>query len=501
MSPADGARDGDTRARIRAIREAEPGPGTIAYFDYDGTVIDGYSAGAFYRRRLREFDVGPVEMVRTVLSGMRGIRTDDDFKEFLAITLATWRGRSEDELLALGRTLFRDEIAAALHPEVWELVAAHREQGHQVVMASSGTRFQVQPMAEELGADRALCTELEVRDGVLTGRVAGTSLWGTGKADAVRADAAAHGVDLEDCFGYANGTEDAEFLSAVGHAVAVSPTDSLRRLAVERGWPVLDCAPRGGLFPSVADVARTAVFYGGLLGGLATAAGAGLLHGSRRRFVDMAAGVGSDVAFGLAGIDVEVSGAEHLHSARPCVFVFNHQSKFDVPLMMKLLRENFTGVAKKEAAQIPVWGQLFWAADVAFVDRGNSTAAREALRPAVEKLRDEGGSLAIAPEGTRSATPRLGPFKKGAFHIAIQAGVPIVPVVIRNAGEIMWRGAQTMRGGTVQVAVLPPVDTSSWVPEDVGKYADQVRDQFLDTLAAWPERRIAQDERSQEDPA
>lgn len=62
-------------------------------------------------------------------------------------------------------------------------------------------------------------------------------------------------------------------------------------------------------------------------------------------------------------------------------------------------------------------------------------------------------------------------------------------------------GAQTMRGGTVQVAVLPPVDTSSWVPEDVGKYADQVRDQFLDTLAAWPERRIAQDERSQEDPA
>ncbi len=123
----------------------------------------------------------------------------------------------------------------------------------------------------------------------------------------------------------------------------------------------------------------------------------------------------------------------------------------------------------------------------------------------LDKLRDEGISLAMAPEGTRSPTPRLGPFKKGAFHIAMQAGVPIVPVVIRNAGEIMWRGAQTLRGGTVQGAVLPPVDTSSWGPEDAGKYAEEVRGRFLDTLAAWPERRIAQQydrsDHSQEDPA
>ena len=488
MSRADGA--GTARAeRLAAVRAAPPGPGTIAYFDYDGTVIDGYSAGAFYRRRLREFDVGPVEMVRTVLSGMRGIRTDDDFKEFLSITLATWQGRTEAELVALGNDLFRDEIAGALHPEVWELVAAHQEQGHQVVMASSATRFQVQPMADELGADRVLCTELEVDDGVLTGRVVGTSLWGPGKAEAVRADAAAQGVDPADCFGYANGTEDAEFLSSVGRPVAVSPTDSLRALATRQGWPILDCAPRGGLFPGVTDVARTAIFYGGMAGGLAAAAGAGLLHGSRRKFVDLAAGVGADVAFGLSGIDVEVTGAEHLVSARPCVFVFNHQSKFDVPILMKLLRDGFTGVAKKEAAAIPVWGQLFQIADVAFVDRGNTTKAREALQPAVEKLRDEGISLAIAPEGTRSPTPRLGRFKKGAFHIAMQAGVPIVPLVIRNAGEIMWRGAQTLRGGTVQVVVHPPIDTTHWVPEDAGKHAEEVRTLFLDTLARWPERR------------
>lgn len=472
--------------RLRAIRAVPPGPDTVAYFDYDGTIIDGYSAGAFYRRRLREFDVGAVELLRTIAAGLRGIRTNDDFREFLALTLATWEGRTERELLELGRTLFVSEIAGQLHQEAWELVATHKECGHTVVMASSATRFQVQPMADELGADRVLCTELEVRDGVLTGRPDGTPLWGPGKAAAVVDDAHERGVDLQNCFGYANGTEDVDFLSAVGHPVAVSPTDSLRALATERGWPILDCAPRGGLLPDVSDVARTAVFYGGMLGGFGAAVGAGLLRGSRRTFIDLACGVGADIGFGLAGIDVEVTGAEHLVSARPCVFLFNHQSKFDVPILMKLLRGGFTGVAKKEAASIPLWGQLFQVADVAFIDRSNTVKAREALEPAVRTLREDGISLAMAPEGTRSPTPKLGPFKKGAFHIAMQAGVPVVPIVIRNAGEIMWRGAQTLRPGTVEVAVLEPVDTADWRRETVAQHAEDVRDRFVETLAHWP---------------
>lgn len=475
--------------RLRAIRAVPPGPETVAYFDYDGTIIDGYSAGAFYRRRLREFDVGAVELLRTIASGLRGIRTNDDFREFLALTLATWEGRTEEELFDLGRELFVSEIAGQLHQEAWELVATHKECGHVVVMASSATRFQVQPMADELGADRVLCTELEVRDGVLTGRPEGTPLWGPGKAAAVVADAAERGVDLAHCFAYANGTEDVDFLAEVGHPVAVSPTDALRALATEQGWPILDCAPRGGLLPDVSDVARTAVFYGGMVGGFGAAMGAGLLHGSRRKFIDLACSVGADVGFGLAGIDVEVTGAEHLVSARPCIFLFNHQSKFDVPILMKLLRGGFTGVAKKEAAAIPLWGQLFQAADVAFIDRGNTTKAREALEPAVRTLREDGISLAMAPEGTRSPTPKLGPFKKGAFHIAMQAGVPVVPIVIRNAGEIMWRGAQTLRPGTVEVAVLEPIDTSGWRPETVAQHTEDVRDRFVETLVHWPVQR------------
>jgi putative phosphoserine phosphatase/1-acylglycerol-3-phosphate O-acyltransferase len=105
--------------------------------------------------------------------------------------------------------------------------------------------------------------------------------------------------------------------------------------------------------------------------------------------------------------------------------------------------------------------------------------------PVIDKLHS-GISLAIAPEGTRSATPTLGPFKKGAFHIAVEAGVPVVPVVIRNAGEIMWRASMVARSGTVDVAVLPPVPTDGLGHDDVDELTDRIRRQFVDTLDDWP---------------
>jgi 1-acyl-sn-glycerol-3-phosphate acyltransferase len=108
-----------------------------------------------------------------------------------------------------------------------------------------------------------------------------------------------------------------------------------------------------------------------------------------------------------------------------------------VLILAKLLRSGFTAVAKKEAASVPGFGLAFQLAGVAFIDRADTAAAKAALEPAVQQLR-EGVSLVVAPEGTRSATPALGRFKKGAFHVAMQAGVPVVPIVIRNAGEL-WR--------------------------------------------------------------
>ena len=474
--------------RLAAIAAAPAGPAVAAYFDYDGTVIDGYSVTAFYRHRLRHLEMGIGEMARTVAAGLRGIRTEAEFAELVALSLSAWKGRPATELDALGEKLFQEEIAGRMHGEIWDLVQAHRERRHRVVLASSATRFQVEPMARELGADEVLCTELEIHDGVLTGRTAGHPPWGSGKAIAVLDHAGRRGIDLAASFAYSNGDEDQQFLEAVGNPVAVSPTDRLRACATERGWPVLDCAARPGMVPSPSDIVRTLGFYSGVLGGVGTAIGVGLVNRSRRQVLDLAFGVGADIGLGFAGIGVDAHGVQNLWAARPCVFVFNHQSQFDIPILMKLLRSGFTGVAKKEAANVPLWGQLFRVAEVAFVDRGNPSQTRAALAPAVNRLREDGISLAIAPEGTRSATPRLGPFKKGAFHIAMQAQVPMVPIVIRNAGEVMVRGAQTLRSGTVDVCVLPPVDTSAWTTETIDTHVADVRGMFQRTLTHWPRR-------------
>jgi putative phosphoserine phosphatase/1-acylglycerol-3-phosphate O-acyltransferase len=122
---------------------------------------------------------------------------------------------------------------------------------------------------------------------------------------------------------------------------------------------------------------------------------------------------------------------------------------------------------------------------MAFVDRGSRGKAVDALAPVVEKLRD-GYSIAIAPEGTRSPTPRVAPFKKGAFHMAIQGQVPIVPIVIRNAGELFWRGSTFMRSGTVDVAVMPPIAVADWTRDELDERVEEVRSRFVATLADWP---------------
>ncbi len=166
---------------------------------------------------------------------------------------------------------------------------------------------------------------------------------------------------------------------------------------------------------------------GAALAGLGAAGGiglaVGLLSGNRRQGANVAAAIGPDLALALAGVQLNVTGEEHLWSHRPAVFIFNHQSSLDVAIIGALVRRDLTGVAKKEAANDPRFAPIGYVVDVVYVDRSNSRQARAALKPVVDRIKS-GTSIAIAPEGTRSATARVGPFKKGAFHLAMQAGVP-----------------------------------------------------------------------------
>ena len=466
---------------IAAVEAGPKGPHIAAFFDFDGTLIDGYSLSAFARHHLRSLQVTPADLGRMLLTGIRGVTSEEDFEQFTVLSMHTWAGRSEDELAELGERLFVQGISGSLYPEGWRLVKAHQRAGHTIVLASSATRFQVEPTARAMGVSHILVSPVEIVNGICTGRPGGPLLWRAGKAAAVRAFAEEQGIELPQSYAYSNGDEDVPFLRTAGRSCAINPGRRLAEAARHYGWPVARFRSRRA---GAADIARTAAGLAGMLGGFTAGMVLGAATGSRREAVDLGTTLAGELGSALAGVRLDVHGAEHLE-ARPAAFLFNHQSQLDVLILAKLLRGGFTGVAKQELANSPGFGLMFRLADVAFVDRQDNAQARKALEPAVQKLRD-GISLVIAPEGARSATPALGPFKKGAFHVAMQAGVPIVPIVIRNSGELMWRGATTIHAGTVQVAVLPPVATDGWDVAGLDGHIREVRGQYLATLANWP---------------
>src|SRR4249919_1439325 len=223
----------DTERLLADVADGPKGPAVGAFFDFDGTLIDGYSLGVFARHHLRAGDVTPLDAGRMLLLGLRGVASEEDFERFFVLGMHAWAGRSEDELTELGERLWVQGIAGSLYPEAWRLVEAHRRAGHTVVFASSATRFQVEPAARAMGVEHVLVTPVEIENGLATGRPGGPPLWRRGKADAVLAFAQDHGIDLDSSYGYSNGTEDVPFLSTVGRARALNPEPGLAAAAAE----------------------------------------------------------------------------------------------------------------------------------------------------------------------------------------------------------------------------------------------------------------------------
>ncbi|MHB8692582.1 MAG: HAD-IB family hydrolase [Solirubrobacteraceae bacterium] len=459
---------------------------TAAFFDFDGTLIDGYSAAAYLGSRARGGEMPPGELVRLLRAGLDVRAGKAEFDTFMRVGVQAFRGHDERTLSRLGEQLLKKTLGGMLYPEMLELIAEHRRRGDLLVIASSALPFQVEPLARELGFGEILCTRLEAVNDIYTGRVHGPILWGPGKAAAVAAFAAKHDIDLHASYAYGNGDEDIEFLRTVGRPRPVNPAPELEAVARDEGWPVVHCGPRGQ--PGVTALARTVAAYGGMAGAFGAGLGMSVLRG-RRQGVDFTLSHGSDAALALAGISLNVSGRENIERARPAVVIFNHTSILDGLIVLKLLRHDLTGAGKKELASQPGIGLLMKWANIAMLDRGNTKQAIAALAPVVERLH-EGYSIVIAPEGTRMPTPTLGRFKKGPFHMAMQGGVPVLPIVIRNAGEHLWRGSKVMRPGTIDVHVLEPISVEDWTVEDMGDRIEGVRRQFDDTLRDWPRRAL-----------
>jgi len=181
----------------------------------------------------------------------------------------------------------------------------------------------------------------------------------------------------------------------------------------------------------------------------------------------------SYVGLKILGGRVEISGAAHL-AARPAIIVANHQSNYDVLFAGAIYPRKTVVIGKKELLKTPLFGTFFAATGNVLIDRGDHRNAVAGLDKAVEAVRRRGMSIWLFPEGHRSRGTGLGPFKKGAFHMAIAAGVPVIPVVFSSTDRLINARAKRAPGGLLRIHVLPPVPTADLEPSDAEALKDRV---------------------------
>jgi len=164
--------------------------------------------------------------------------------------------------------------------------------------------------------------------------------------------------------------------------------------------------------------------------------------------------------FPILGIKLNIEGEENLTVCHPCIFVGNHQSALDVAIYGAMCPPNTVAIGKKEIAYIPLFGWLFKFSGGVLIDRKNKRKAISQIDDAVNAVKNKNVAIGILPEGTRNRTGKgMLPFKKGAFHLAVAAQVPLVPIVISEFAELVSFERKILRKGTINIRVLPPIST------------------------------------------
>lgn len=182
----------------------------------------------------------------------------------------------------------------------------------------------------------------------------------------------------------------------------------------------------------------------------------------------------------LLGINMVLRNKEILDSARPCVFICNHQTNLDIFIAGHVFAKNTVTIGKKSLLFVPFFGQFFWLAGNLFIDRKNKKSAFQTMEVANVAIKDKKLSIWIMPEGTRSRGRGLLSFKKGAFITAIKAQVPIVPIAITSYTKHL--NLKAWSSGKVIVQVLPPISTLGLKIEDATRLKDQAHLLIKETI-------------------
>ena len=473
---------------VAEVQASPQGPQVGAFFDLDGTLVAGFTGVVMTQDRFRRRQMSVGEFIGMVQAGLNHQLGRSEFEDLIGKGARMLRGNSVADVDELAERLFVQKIVSRIYPEMREIVRAHMARGHTVVLSSSALTVQVEPVARFLGINNVLSNKFETdENGLITGEVAEPIIWGPGKARAVQRFAKGNGIDLSKSYFYADGDEDVALMYLVGNPRPTNPAGKMAAVAEKRGWPVLRFSSRSGASP-VSQV-RTVAGIASMVPVAAGALGVGLLTRNKRTGVNFFTSVFGRTLLATIGINLNVLGKENLTAKRPAVFIFNHRNQADPLIAGSLVNDNFTSVGKKELEGDPIVGTIGKILDAAFIDRDDPQKAVEGLKK-VEDLARKGLSILIAPEGTRLDTTEVGPFKKGPFRIAMSAGIPIVPIVIRNAEVIAARDSSTFNPGTVDVIVYPPIPVDDWTHDNLNERIAEVRQLYLDTLKDWPHEEL-----------
>lgn len=380
-------------------------PRAAAFFDLDRTLLLGGS-GPTISRALRAGGLLPADRLQLgrVLFGVF-----DLVGETLPSILLTRqgaraaRGWSQEEVRAVGRAVAPD-LVDQVEPFALEALAQHQRAGRKIVLATTTPHDLIEPFAEQLGFDGVLATRYQVNgDGTYSGRIDGEFVWSRGKARTASVWAQANRIDLVASFAYSDSIFDSPLLSLVGNPVAVNPDPRLLVYARTRGWPtVWFNAPPGvpkprGVEPQdvLAQLARQELF---------------------------------------PWLNLDMDGSDHLAGNHGLVLASNHRSYLD-PLIVGFLGADVGRpvrfLAKKEVTDASIVGPITTALGAIRVDRGSGS--KVPLEQAATALR-AGELIAVFPQGTIPRGPQFfSPTlegRPGAARLALETGVPLVPVGI-----------------------------------------------------------------------
>jgi HAD superfamily hydrolase (TIGR01490 family) len=231
LSPADA---------IAEIGASPSGPGIGAFFDLDGTLVDGFTAAAHVGDRIRRRQARIGELLGVFEGALRYRFGRLEFEHLIVRAAGYLRGESLADLDELGERLFVERVASRLYSHMHEIVRAHQDRGHTLVLSSSAFSIQALPVARYLGIFNVQCNRFELDEyGRLTGGIVKPIVWGATKAAAVERFCADNDVAVERSYFYADGDEDAASMALVGCPRPVNPRSGLAAAAAAHGWPVM----------------------------------------------------------------------------------------------------------------------------------------------------------------------------------------------------------------------------------------------------------------------